>query len=466
MNWHGTIPIYINNFNWLTWPKALAEFFADVPQTDVIIIDNASTYPPLLDWYAEECPCKVVRLEKNGGHHAPWKQSVILPAPVHRAMFGSEFYVVTDADLCFDGCPKNLLDILIGGFQRLPTANKVGVSLEIDDLPEDSLLGSRARRWEQKFWRNRLDHQFYQAAVDTTFALYAIETPHRKAMQCNQNSLRSDRPYTVRHMPWYLRAGRLTEEQRYYFDSSQCGKWSQMARRMLQARGSATTMDATATNPSEMFGLSPADLASFEADWRISNELLRVLCELLRSLRLESILETGAGASSLLFYHYQRARPGTVFLSHDEAGRWNDRLMEHVHRLGFPSSCIAASSIRNGFYERTAPGVEANRPFDLILYDGPTLPRHRDSGNGRAFLEQNGSCDSVFIIDDTNRPREASIASFLQNRFGRRAFRSFRIHDQTYKWRFSTILIPQKKLRFMRSSPVWRALATPTPRRL
>lgn len=224
--WEGTIPIYINNFNWLTWTRELASFFDDVAGVEVIIIDNASTYPPLLEWYDTQCRYRVVRLEYNHGCHAPWTSGTVLPREEHRSQFGSDYYIVTDPDLNFTGCPKDVVNVLVEGYERYPEITKVGVSLEIDDLPTDSLIGKPAAEWESQFWQRRRDSQFFDAGVDTTFGLYGAGVP------CVGNCLRSDRPYTVRHEPWYLTSANLTEEHRFYFQNASFGHWTAVIQRL------------------------------------------------------------------------------------------------------------------------------------------------------------------------------------------------------------------------------------------
>ena len=53
-------------YNRLTYPKNMSEFLSD-HGIEVILIDNNSTYPPLLEWY-DKCPYKVHRLKENMGH--------------------------------------------------------------------------------------------------------------------------------------------------------------------------------------------------------------------------------------------------------------------------------------------------------------------------------------------------------------------------------------------------------------
>ena len=66
------IPIIINNYNRLTMLKKLIDSLTSRGYTNIVILDNQSTYPPLLEWYAE-CQFEVIRLPKNYGFKALWK---------------------------------------------------------------------------------------------------------------------------------------------------------------------------------------------------------------------------------------------------------------------------------------------------------------------------------------------------------------------------------------------------------
>lgn len=215
-----TIPVYINNFNWLTSTRDMAEWFACIRGVEPIIIDNASTYQPLLDWYANknECPYKVIRLEANHGHRAPWNQSCVLWGHTHRAMFGSDYYAVTDPDLDFTGVPWDLLDVCIEGFQQdIPgEIVKVGIGLRIDDIPDHSR--QRVHACEGSYWIRPSGDRYFYAPVDTTFAVYHCKTEHRYAMDLGVKTLRTQPPYIARHLPWYWRKEDLNDEQRYYFE--------------------------------------------------------------------------------------------------------------------------------------------------------------------------------------------------------------------------------------------------------
>ena len=69
------IPIIINNFNRLTTLKELIAALCQRGYRHIYILDNASTYPPLLDYYAT-CPFEVIRLDANLGFKALWKSGM------------------------------------------------------------------------------------------------------------------------------------------------------------------------------------------------------------------------------------------------------------------------------------------------------------------------------------------------------------------------------------------------------
>jgi hypothetical protein len=230
--WSGTIPIYINNFNWLSPVERLAAFFDNVSGTELTIVDNASTYPPLLDWY-ERCCYRVVRLGDNCGPYAPWDAGVVMAPDEHRAQYSSAYYVVSDPDLSLESCPLDLVDVLVEGWSRYPFVSKVGVSLEIDDLPTTSPLAEGVKGWESQFWRDRRDDEFFDAAIDTTLALYQVDVPFARVKETG-NSLRTDRPYTARHLPWYIDPREMSAEEEYYVRTTRAGHWGMALQRLVR----------------------------------------------------------------------------------------------------------------------------------------------------------------------------------------------------------------------------------------
>lgn len=204
------VPAFIICRDRLTWTRDLAEQCVRLGLCPVLV-DNASTYPPLLAWY-DGCPFEVIRLDRNHGHRVVWTQKVERTA--------KDWYVVTDHDLDLAGVPGDALDRLKEEFLAHPQVNKAGFSLEVADVPDKFPLKRGNLNIEAKYWRRRLGRG-WDAPIDTTFALY-----HRRRARPFFQAIRLDRPYTARHLPWYLGIDDVTEEERYYLDranrSSHC----------------------------------------------------------------------------------------------------------------------------------------------------------------------------------------------------------------------------------------------------
>lgn len=194
----------------------MAEFLSDTG-CEVILIDNNSTYPPLLEWY-EICPYKVHRLSANYGHMAFWNAGIF-------SSYTDEHFVVTDCDLDLSGIPLDYIDVLMKELPLHRHVAKSGLSLSIKDLPvnhyTDRVLEFESRYWDNKVGRNG----FYDAPIDTTFALY-----NRNQKGSNfWNAIRSPSPYTAKHLPWYLTKELILndlEQLHYIKTTTDCSFWS------------------------------------------------------------------------------------------------------------------------------------------------------------------------------------------------------------------------------------------------
>lgn len=202
----------INNFNLLTWPKAMAEWLSHTPDLEIVLLDNNSNYPPLLEWY-KTCPYEVVRLERNANHLAPWTTGLI------KDCCRGEPYIVTDPDLDLAGIPADWPAVLLRGLNAPGTA-KCGFSLRIDDLPD-----APGTPWvlqdQQRWWKGvPADACYMSVWIDTTFAMYLPNSPWGQPARGGTAHLRTTPPYTARHLPWYLLPGELPEEYANYIRTS------------------------------------------------------------------------------------------------------------------------------------------------------------------------------------------------------------------------------------------------------
>lgn len=211
------IPIIINNRNRYSFLKQLVDALESRGYKNIIIIDNKSSYPPLLDYY-KSINYKVLLLEQNLGFKS--LEQLELYKEIRKS-----YFVYTDSDVVpIDECPDDFME----KFLKLLKANfwisKVGFSLKLDDLPNHYDKKNQVIDWESQFFEKKVSGG-YLAPIDTTFALHKpyslISTRGIFKM------IRTSYPYEARHMPWYNNSECLSEEELYYIDSVEIGThWS------------------------------------------------------------------------------------------------------------------------------------------------------------------------------------------------------------------------------------------------
>lgn len=215
-NGKNSIPIFIINYNRLSYVKRFIEQLESFGLTNISIVDNCSTYPPLLEYY-KTIPYKVFYMDKNYGYMVFWKHEMF-------KKFRNNFYVVSDPDLEFvSECPDDFLDVFVEKLSRYPFVRKVGFSLKIDDLPINDFT-ENIIKWERQYYRTKISSEnMYCAGIDTTFAVYLPDPLVKR--QKFLRAFRMDSPYQVRHLPWYKDENNLTEEDIYYSEHKTNG-WS------------------------------------------------------------------------------------------------------------------------------------------------------------------------------------------------------------------------------------------------
>lgn len=206
-------PVVINSRDQLASLKLQVDWLLAAGCTNVTILDNASTYPPLLEYFQTiPRPVKVVRLEENLGPWSMW-------APGVRVRLGVEGpFVFTDPDVVpIAECPKDVIRHLYDVLMSRPGCGTVGLGLKTDDLPEVYLWRQQVIAWEAQFTRRQVGPGLFYARIDTTFALHGTYSrpPHR--------GLRTGYPYLARHLPWYADSARPTDEAVYYTQHAKPG---------------------------------------------------------------------------------------------------------------------------------------------------------------------------------------------------------------------------------------------------
>ena len=208
---YKNIPIIINNRNRLTFLLDLIKALEIRGYKNIFIIDNDSTYEPLLNFY-KNCPYHIFRLEKNVGHLALWDTKIY-------KKFERSFFVYTDSDVVpSQDCPLNFLEIFLDKMKEDKSIMKIGLSLKINDLPDHYSNKKDVIEWESQFNKTLTsDGGYFIANVDTTFALYR---PFMSGGSSRMRMLRSKAPINAHHMPWYNDSNNLSDEELFYLNNS------------------------------------------------------------------------------------------------------------------------------------------------------------------------------------------------------------------------------------------------------
>ncbi|WP_233357644.1 glycosyltransferase family A protein [Haloflavibacter putidus] len=206
-------PIFINNYNRLETLQQLLNSLETRGYTNLHILDNQSTYPPLVEFY-KKTDYHVHFLKKNYGSKALWKSGLWFK-------YMHSYFVYTDSDVVpVEECPADFLNYFYSLLKKHPQVHKVGFSLKLDDLPDTFKNKEKVIEWEKNYYNKTLEKNVYLAPIDTTFALYR---PFSKAGKRSGATpiVRTGFPYQARHLPWYVDSDNLSEEEKYYQKSIQ-----------------------------------------------------------------------------------------------------------------------------------------------------------------------------------------------------------------------------------------------------
>jgi len=203
-------PVIINNFNRLTSTRAMYEFLKRRNFTNIIILDNNSTYPPLLKWYATLESKEVKVFESNIGARCLFDSGYL------NEYLDTEYLVYSDSDLELNNLmPDNFLQIMKSLLIKYDE-QKIGLALRINDVPEDCYKNciSGSIDWERQFWVNEIEKDVYSPMVDTTFCLLRNPRYH------DLKAIRIAGDFTARHLPWYQEYATLNDEERYFVENA------------------------------------------------------------------------------------------------------------------------------------------------------------------------------------------------------------------------------------------------------
>lgn len=189
------MPLVIIAYNNPYFVRRFVEQVRRLPNP-VIVLDNNSTYAPLLEYYEAARAelgdrLTVHRMPANLGHR------------VHEHCdFLPRQYLLSDPDLdLHPAMPADVAEQLLRISER-HRARKAGLALDISDHQDfikAGRYGELVFAVESKYYTRRIEdaeYELYEAPVDTTFCLINNDQPPGRHVRVAGD-------FTARHLPWY-----------------------------------------------------------------------------------------------------------------------------------------------------------------------------------------------------------------------------------------------------------------------
>jgi len=173
---------------------------------EIIILDNDSTYDPLIKWYKEVEDKIDIRYLKNEGHLAVWSTGIYKEL--------GDYFIYTDSDLELNLNMPYSYQIFMYNLMQKYEMNKIALGIKINDLPDHYRYKNQVIRNEGRWWLEEVEPDIYKADTDTTFSLM------RNIGDNMYKSLRICKPdFICKHVPFYIDLENLDEEEKYYIEN-------------------------------------------------------------------------------------------------------------------------------------------------------------------------------------------------------------------------------------------------------
>lgn len=210
------IALILPNYNQLSYMRGLInQFHFYYPDNPIVVIDNGSTYQPLLDYYYKIEYTEVILCPKN---------DFIGNLNDYLALRKHEYYVISDCDLqIHPATPPNFLEIFKAAIDN-HGFHHAGFGLITDDIPEWNPKAGWIQGDEKALLQNPVtiehegkSYQGFKAPIDTTFALYKRDNGGWQSPMSGDAWGNSIRLFGLHHLPWYIHPNYVNDEMKNYF---------------------------------------------------------------------------------------------------------------------------------------------------------------------------------------------------------------------------------------------------------
>jgi len=219
-----TVPLIISNYNQLYYTINLINWWNFKTESNpVYIVDNGSTYKPLLDFYKNN-PFKNVKVIKCKENNMKKNVEEFLNREIHKQY---KHYCVSDPDISpLPDTPFNFLDIFKSVIEDYGY-DHVGFALKLDDLPDWYPKKGNAIAWEQQFSEKPLminydgeQYQGYEAPIDFTFSMWSSKKGGWGYPIDRDRWHSSLRVLEAHHLGWYLPEQAPNKEMANYYKTA------------------------------------------------------------------------------------------------------------------------------------------------------------------------------------------------------------------------------------------------------
>lgn len=217
-----SIPVIINSFNQLAYLKNLVEKLLLARFENIYILDQGSSYPPLVKWLSgvyERKEALPLFLGKNKGPHYFFISGLY-------KIFGGSFFIYTDPDVSWNNLASDFLSRLFDISEKYQVF-KVGPALYIPEKYDTENIKIKDEKgnffsvneWESQFWKNEIELGVYNSPIDTTFHLfvpqyYSPGTPLITGLRVSGSGR------TILHLPWHKSFFVPEEEREFYYKAT------------------------------------------------------------------------------------------------------------------------------------------------------------------------------------------------------------------------------------------------------
>lgn len=201
-----TTPVVINSFNQFFYLRNIVSKFISEGFTNILIFDNTSTYPPLLDYFnhiKNDVRVLPIYYDKNNGpHHFFLKK-------IYSGIFSGNAFLYTDPDISWerlaDDYVSRLLDLThkyktfkAGSALTIPTLENLKKNLPTVTKENNKLT---VTEFESQYWIQELEPGVFNSPIDTT--LHLFNPIYYKDTSIITGLRVAGSGYEVKHLPWF-----------------------------------------------------------------------------------------------------------------------------------------------------------------------------------------------------------------------------------------------------------------------